>query len=593
MFGLNKENFKGSTKYFVTAAVCIFLAAVFQLLNPIVIKLIVDFNIEKVDLGNPLLDELARRMFTSPTVVGNLLIAAAIILGFSALNGIVLHFKGRFAAVGAEMVAKKLKDTMFAHIQELDYKFHVNTETGDLIQRATTDIETIRRFMANQVIEVVRAVFLLVVVTAFMLSLNPKLTIFALSLVPFILAYSYFFFNIVKKGFVVVEEAESEFTTIAQENLSGVKVVRAFNRKDFEKERFDKKNDNFREALYKLIFNMAFFWGLSDLMCFTQIMITVVAGVFFVTNGDITVGTFVAFVSYGNMIIWPVRMMGRLLTDFGKTKIAAGRIQEIMNEIQEDHSGDQPDFHGRMELRDVHFSYGETEVLKGVNMSVEPGQMIGIVGPTGSGKTTLANVLIGMLHPEKGEVTIDGKSIKDIDKKYLRKKVSLVMQNTFLFAKTIENNIKISNDHLSRDEVEKAAKISSIHDSIVTFDKGYETLVGEKGVSLSGGQKQRVSIARKIIEDSRIMIFDDSLSAVDTDTEIKIIAALKELKDSLGMILISHRITSVMDADKIYVLEDGVITDSGTHDELKLTNDFYKEVCDVQESDYREEEHHV
>ncbi len=593
MFGLDKSIYKGSKRYFILAAVSIFIAAVLQLLNPIVIKLIVDFNIEKVTIDDPLLRRIAETLFTGRSVAGNLLLAAGIILGFSILNGIVMHFKTKYAATGGEIVAKKLKDTMFAHIQELDYKYHVNTETGDLIQRATTDIETIRRFLASQLVEVVRAIFLLIVVSAFMLSLSPKLTIYALCLVPVIIAYSYFFFNIVKKGFLVVEEAESEFTTIAQENLSGIKVVRAFNRKSYEINRFDEKNDGFRAALYKLIYNMAFFWGVSDFMCFSQVMITVIAGIYFVVDGQITVGTFIAFVSYGNMIIWPVRMMGRLLTEFGKSKISAGRIQEVLDEIQEDHSGDQPEFHGHLELKDVHFAYDDIEVLKGVTMSVQPGQMIGIVGPTGSGKTTLANILIGMLHPNSGQVTIDDISIADIDKKYLRKKVSLVMQNTFLFAKTIEDNIKISNEHLSREEVEDAARVSSIHESIVGFDKGYETLVGEKGVSLSGGQKQRVSIARKIIEDSRIMIFDDSLSAVDTDTEIKIVAALKELKDSLGMILISHRITSVMDADIIYVLEDGVITASGTHDELKEKNDFYREVCDVQESDYREEEHHV
>ncbi len=574
MFGLDKKIFEGSLKYFVWSGISIFFAAVFQLITPIVIKLIIDYNIIKTEIDDPLLERIANKIFVMDSLKGNLIIAALIIIVFSAGRGLVLHFKGKNAAIGAEIVAKRLKDDLFAHIQELDYKFHVNTETGDLIQRATSDVETVRRFLANQLIEVIRAIFLLIVVTAFMLSLSPRLTLYALCLIPIIIAYSYFFFNIVKRGFLKVEEAESEFTTVAQENLSGVKVVRAFNRKAFEKEKFDHKNDKFRDELYKLIRNMGFYWGISDFLCFSQVMITVITGIFFVIRGEITIGTYVAFVSYGNMIIWPVRMMGRLLTDFGKARIAGGRIQEIMEEEQEDNEGDKPDLHGAMILKDVHFSYGDKEVLKGVNMSVKPGQIIGIVGPTGSGKTTLANVLIGMLRPESGDVTIDGMDIKNIDKKHLRKQVSLVMQDTFLFAKSIEENIKISNDHLVRADVERAAKISSIHDSILTFDQGYETLVGEKGVSLSGGQKQRVSIARRIIEESRVMIFDDSLSAVDTDTEIRIVGALQSLKDNLGMVLISHRITSVMDADLIYVLEEGIITDSGTHEQLKQSNDF-------------------
>ncbi|MDA3847202.1 MAG: ABC transporter ATP-binding protein, partial [Vallitaleaceae bacterium] len=342
---------------------------------------------------------------------------------------------------------------------------------------------------------------------------------------------------------------------------------------------------------YKLIRNMGFYWGISDFLCFTQAMITIIAGIFFVIRGEITMGTYIAFVSYGNMIIWPVRMMGRLLTDFGKARISGGRIQEILSVTQEEKSGGRPEIRGDMALHDIHFSFGETEILKGITMTIKPGQMVGIVGPTGSGKTTLANVLIGMLTPDSGTITLDGMPLNTIDKEHLRKEISLVMQNTFLFAKSLEENIKISSDHLGRVEVERAAKISSIHDSILTFEQGYETVVGEKGVSLSGGQKQRVSIARKIIEDSKIIIFDDSLSAVDTDTEIKIIQSLIELKNTLGMVLISHRITSVMDADVIYVLEDGVITDSGTHAELKEKNDFYRSVCDVQEADYREVQH--
>ncbi len=407
MFGLDRSIFKGTKKYFGISAVSIFFAAVFQLISPIVIKLIIDYNIEKVEITDPFLNKIAKTIFVGQDILANLIIAAIIILMLSIGGGLVLHFKGKNAAIGAEMVAKRLKDELFEHIQELDYKFHVNTETGDLIQRMTSDVETIRRFLANQIIEVIRAIFLLIVVTWFMLSLNTKLTMFALCLIPFIIAYSYFFYIIVKKGFIKVEVAESEFTTIAQENLSGVKVVRAFNRKDFEKEKFDKKNENFRIALYKLIRNMAFFWGISDLMCFSQVLITIIAGIYFVINGEITVGTFVAFVSYGNMIIWPVRMMGRLLTDFGKAKVAGGRIREILQETREDQSGEKPDLKGEIVLADVYFSYGEHKVLKGVNIEVKPGQMVGIVGPTGSGKTTLANILIGMLHANSGEVTIE------------------------------------------------------------------------------------------------------------------------------------------------------------------------------------------
>lgn len=271
MFGLNRKLFEGAYKYFVWAGISIFFAAVFfQLLSPIIVKLIIDVNIEKVPVDDPILAKIGTVLFSSDQILSNLLIAAAVIMTFfSAVRGFMLYLKGKFAAAGAEKVAKRLKDEMFGHIQELDYKYHVDTETGDLIQRATSDVETIRKFLANQIIEVVRAIFLLIVVTAFMLSLSAQLTLFALSLIPVIIGYSYFFFIIVKKGFIKVEEAEADFTTVAQENLSGVKVVRAFNRKAYEKEKFDDKNNRFRvELFFKLIRNMGFYWGVSDLLCF-------------------------------------------------------------------------------------------------------------------------------------------------------------------------------------------------------------------------------------------------------------------------------------------------------------------------------------
>jgi ATP-binding cassette subfamily B protein len=578
MFKIDKKHFKGTKKLFTVAGISIFLATLFQLLNPLIIKVVVDYNLTQEFIDNNLLREFSERIFINGELLRNLVVSGLIIILFSVTRGYFSYLNGRVSALGSEKIAKNLKDSLYTHIQDQNYLFHVNSKTGDLIQRSTSDVETLRKFFNNQMMEIVRAVFILGIVVAIMISLNAKMTIYALSLMPIIVGFSYFYFERIKKYFTFVDESEAEMSTVIQENLSGIKVVRAFNRKQFEVDKFEVKNKKFSDNLYVLIKNLGYYWGLSDMLCFSQILITIVVGMKFTLEGQMTVGTYIAFINYGTMTVWPVRMMGRLLTDLGKSKVAAGRINEILDIEPESFSNVMPEIKGVIKIRGLEFSYEDHDVLKGIDFDIKPGEKIGIVGPTGSGKTTLANLLVGMYPADKGSITVDGHPIDGIDKKYLRRKISLIMQNTFLFAKTIEENIKIADNNISKERIVNAAKISSIHDTIMNFDKGYDTIVGERGVSLSGGQKQRISIARKLLEDAKILIFDDSLSAVDTETESKIKSSLNEVRENIGIILISHRITSVIDSDRIYVLEDGVITGVGNHLELLARNKFYKEI---------------
>lgn len=582
MFKLDNKHFKGTKKYFTIAGISIFLATIFQLLNPLIIKVVVDYNLTKEFIDNNLLREFSEKIFISGELLRNLIISGILIILFSVLRGYFSYLNGLMSARGSEKVSKNLKDSLYTHIQNQNYLFHVNSKTGDLIQRSTSDVETLRKFFNSQMMEIIRAVFILMIVITIMVSLNAKMTIYALGLMPLIVGFSYFYFERIKKYFTYVDESEAEMSTVIQENLSGIKVVRAFNRKQFEIDKFEVKNKKFSHNLYILIKNLGYFWGLSDMLCFSQILLTIVIGMKFTLEGQMTVGTYIAFINYGTMTVWPVRIMGRLLTDLGKSKVAAGRIKEILDIEPESFNNLIPEIKGVIKVRNLHFSYKDHDVLRGIDFDIKPGEKIGIIGPTGSGKTTLANLLVGMYPASKGSVTIDGHSIDNIDKKYLRRKISLIMQDAFLFAKTIEENIKISNNAISKEKMIHAAKISSIHDTIMNFDKGYNTIVGERGVSLSGGQKQRISIARKLLEDAKILIFDDSLSAVDTETESKIKASLNEIIDDIGIILISHRITSVIDSNRIYVLENGIITGVGNHSELLEKNKFYKEIYMMQ-----------
>ena len=590
IFGFKKEIYRESTKYFIVSAIFLLFSVALHLVQPLLIKIIIDYNFEKVLIENKYLNHAAELLFEEGELLQNLLMAGAAIIAFTVIKEIAFFIKSITSAEGAERIAKNLKDTLYEHMHRLDYKYHVNAESGELIKRSTTDVETLRKFLANQFVEIIRIVVMLVIIFIFMVNMSVKMTMYSLILVPFIIAYSGYFRMVVEKGFGEVEKAEADFTTIAQENLTGIKVVRAFNRKEYEKDKFDEKNTLFRDKLYILIRNMGFYWGISDFLSLMQVLIIIGVGIGFVIRGEITVGSYAAFVSYGNMLVWPVRLLGRLLTDFGKAVVARRRILEILEEEEEDFSGTFSDIEGNISFRDVSFSYGEHEILKNVNLDITPGKIIGIVGPTGSGKTTIANLLVGLIDPDSGAVTVDGRPIAEIDKKTLRKRISLILQNTFLFAKSIEENIAITTKQIVKEDIERVARISSIHDSIEKFEEGYETLIGEKGVSLSGGQKQRVSIARKLMEDARVLVFDDTLSAVDIDTEIKIISSLKELRGGVGMVIITHRITSIIDADEIYVIEKGRVTARGTHDELKVSSDYYRTICDIQLKE-KEENH--
>ena len=448
-------------------------------------------------------------------------------------------------------------------------------------------MDTIRRFLGIQLVEVAGSIFMLIFILYIMFKLSVSMVIISFALIPVIFFFAFIFFKKVQRDFKLADESEAKLSTVLQENLTGIRVVKAFAREKEEMDKFDEKNKVHRNNVNKLIFNLATYWAISDFISLVQVALVIIVGSYLVIQDKLSLGTLVAFISYVNMMIWPIRQMGRTLTDMGKTTVSINRIEEILNEKIENlnENGEEPVIKGNLEFKDVCFSYEEDhKVLENVSFKVKAGETIAIIGSTGSGKSSLVHLLPRLYEYHSGSIKVDGKELNTIDKHWIRKNVGLVLQEPFLYAKSIKENIRLANPDLPDYKVVNAAKIASIHDDINSFEEKYETIVGERGVSLSGGQKQRMAIARTIINESPIVIFDDSLSAVDTETDISIRNALNSRKSKSTTIIISHRISTVSEADMILVIDKGKIVQRGKHNELILEEGLYKRVYEIQSS---------
>jgi ATP-binding cassette subfamily B protein len=493
------------------------------------------------------------------------------------------YAQGRFS----EGISKRLRDRLYSHIQSLDYSFHNNADTGDLVQRVTSDIEAMSNFLANRLPEFFRLMATITFGAIQIYAISPTMVLIALGMVPISAATSIWYFKKVDKSFKVIEESEAKMMTVIQENLSGARIVRAFANEKFEIEKLEKENKKYSDQFLHFQTISSRYWGFSDTIAITQYLVTIIIGVIFVReNIVITGGQIIAVLMLLGMLIWPIRGLGRMIGDFGRALVATQRIYELLEKPSEFNINGTltPEIKGEIEFRDVHFKFadGKNNLLNGVSFHVKPGQTVAIIGRTGSGKTTIINLLSRMLETTDGDILIDGVSIKDIEKHHLRKHMGIVLQDPFLFSKTVYENIAISNPRTDKVNVYKAAQIAAIEKDIHTFEKGYDTVVGERGTTLSGGQKQRVAIARILVADKPILVFDDSLSAVDTETDMMIRSALKDKGSSSTTIIITHRITTAKEADLIVVLENGTVSDIGTHATLKDKPGLYQKLWHIQ-----------
>ena len=569
---------KGYRLAFFLAIVSIVVATAMQLATPILIKFAVDTVIGDSPAGNLqfLVDWFGKSLFS----------VVWLLVAINLVRGVFLFLKGVLSSYAAENIAEDMRNKLYRRIQYMTFEQHTKKETGDMIQRCTSDVETIRRFLGVQIVDLGRIVFMILLSVAIMLTMNVKLTLYAVVLIPVLFVFSYVFFTKVQTTFKKSDEAEGKLTTVLQENLSGVRVVRAFGREKYEIDKFEGVNQNYKKTTYRLIEILAMFWSSSDLLTLIQSGIVLVVGAQMVISGEVTLGTLMAFITYESMLLWPVKQSGRLLSELGKTTVAISRIEEILNEpIEEDLPHEiEPEIQGRIKFENVNFSYPDgKQALKDINFEIESGKTLGILGSTGSGKSTLVH-LLQRLYDYEGSIRVDDYELKNIKKQWIRRKIGLILQEPYLYAKTVKQNIGIINKSYDDEDIAEAAKTASIHDNILTFKDGYDTIIGEKGVSLSGGQKQRVAISRTIIDqDKRILVFDDSLSAVDTETDMRIRRALSKRSKEITTLIISHRITTLAEADYIIVLDEGCIIQKGTHEALIKEEGLYKRIWDLQQ----------
>ena len=525
-------------------------------------------------------------------VPGNLSMTLALIglgfLGLAVVEGSFSFLSGRLAAYTAESITRRLRNFLFDHIQRLEFTYHDKTPTGELIERCTSDVDALRRFFSEQAIGVGRILLLFSINFAALLHLNVPLALLSIIVVPVIILTSIWFFKRVTKAYEAYQEQEATLSTTLQENLTGVRVVKAFARQAYERDKFEK--DNWEKFIRgrKLLRMHSLFWPVSDIACGAQMLGGFFAAGTMAINGSITVGTYLAYVGLVVWLIWPMRNLGRLIVQTSTGMVSYKRVMEITRQPREalreaKHAASAP-AQGELVFEEVGFAYQENEpILQGVNFRCQAGQVVALLGSTGSGKTSLVNLLPRFYEYTSGKITLDGVELRDYSREYLRSQIGIVEQEPFLFSRTIRDNINygVGRD-VSQAEVEEAAQAAAIHDVIASFPDGYDTLVGEKGVTLSGGQKQRVTIARTLLKNPRILILDDSTSSVDTETEAFIREALECLMETRTTFIIAHRIQSVMSADLILVLDKGHVIQMGTHAELLAQEGMYRQIYDLQ-----------
>ena len=508
---------------------------------------------------------------------------------------------GRLAAQAAEGACFRIRSYLYDHMQALPFLFHDNNATGDLLQRATSDVEAVGRLFAVTLLGIGRTCLLITVFLTGMVLLDVRLALWSTISVPFILAASFRFFPYFQSAYDRVQQYEARLSTRLQENLSGIRVVRAFVRQVYEMRMTERDNRALKDQGLRLMNLQAVFWSGTDLLVAAQMVASVYLGSRLVLAGELTLGTYLAIIAMLGQFMWPVRNLGQVITKVSTGWVSYTRIMAVIRQEREA-VGERPGLPprhvtGEVRFERVGFTYEATAkvgdpdaqaapspvVLEDVSFTARPGEVIALLGPTGSGKSTLVSLIPRFYEFTRGRIMIDGQDLRTLPRAWLRRHIGIVQQDPFLFSTTIRRNLLMGvRGEIDEETLHDAARAAHIHDVIQEFPDGYETIVGEKGVTLSGGQKQRVTIARTLLKNPRILILDDALSSVDVATERHIRAALKALMKDRTTFIIGHRIQSIMHADQIMVLDKGRIVQHGRHDDLKVRDGLYRDVFRIQ-----------
>jgi ATP-binding cassette subfamily B protein len=580
--------------YYLGSVISVGIASYFMFLVPTIGKVVIDQVIDQSQAAQSgWINSLIQSAGGEEVLARNLWMAGLAIVAATVLAGLFMYLKDYLAAKACESTVRDLRNRLFAHLHRLPEKYLGNADSGDILQRCTSDIDTLREFLTVQVMNIGRTVVLMCIVIPLMLAQSVAMSALSLGLIPIVFYFAWHFFARIKTLFQEVDEAEGELTNIVQENLTGIRVVRAFARQAHECEKFEEKNYQYSELNYRLVCLLADFWSLSDLLCLAQSGILLLGGGWLVANGQASMGTYFAFIGYTTILIWPIRQLGQELSEASKATVAIGRIQEILSVPEETAHGTEPglstSLRGHIRFDNLCFGYDTKKpVLDKVSFDIAAGETIAIVGPTGSGKSTLIRLLMRLYDYDRGSIQLDGIELSTIDRTTVRRHIGTLLQEPFLFSRTLRENIKFGRQHASDEQMVLSSRDASVHHTIQSFGKRYETVIGERGVSLSGGQKQRVTLSRTLLQETPILVLDDTLSAVDSVTERKIIQALHRKRGEQTLLIITHRISVCREADRILVMQDGSLSDQGGHEQLIERPGFYQNLWEIQSGQNRE-----
>ena len=573
--------------YFLSMISTIFIQ-IFSGLTPIVIMITVDSIIGDKKYKYDILEKAVNQIGGRDFLRSHIYILAFVIVILTGISCIFIFLRNYYSNVACENLIYNLKEKMYNKFLNIDIRCLNHYSTGDLIQRSSSDIETVRKLFSTQLVNAFGSIATIILVIIVMSLINLKLAMISISLCIVISFLSYVFYGKIGKIFKETDEAESQLMVFIKEALFNIRVIKAFNREDYILKLFREKNEEFNITQNKFMKTSAKFRAVNDFLTFLQLAIILVVGGYETISGRMNFGDLIAFVIYINMIIWPIRQMGQLLSDMAKASVSISRIYEVLDLPEEDYEYGIRDvsFSEKIEFKNVSLVINDNKVLDNISFVINAGESLGVIGSTGSGKSMIVYLLLGLFEATSGEILIDGINIKEINKRYLREKISAIMQDSELFNMSILENVKITNDNIDDKSVFNATKVSSIHNEILNFSSKYETIVIDNGGNLSGGQKQRISIARGLLKPFEVLILDDSLSAVDMNTDLKINNALKSMDKKFTSIFISHRISTITNCDNIIVMDEGKIVESGKHNDLIMKNGIYSKINEIQSKEY-------